>query len=86
MGMSFKTTFNQNRKSSFAGRLQLKKPSSAEEQHTFYKPRCESVTLKGTQSVSVLSISSDFITLYRVTLIKPSNQIIRSSGFDSTAG
>lgn len=36
-----------------------------------------------TQS-GVLSISFAFITLYSVILIRPSNQIIRSSGFDST--
>lgn len=40
----------------------------------------------GRQEASVLSIASAFITLYGVTLIKPSDQIIRSSGFDSTVG
>lgn len=36
--------------------------------------------LRGTQPVSFA-----FMTLYSVTLIKPSNQMIRSNGFDSTA-
>lgn len=39
---------------------------------------------RGIRAPHVLTVSFAFITLCSATLIKPSNQIIRSSGFDST--
>lgn len=83
-GMSFKTTFKPNRKQSWHWGWSWKRHPSRRTTHVLQSEGrvCDAHGMRG---AIVLSIASAFITLYRATLIKPSDQIIRSSDFESTA-
>lgn len=77
--------FKPKQEAIFGTKVAAEKHIPAETQPTFYKWGWVCDT-KGMHAACALTVSSAFITFYSVILIKSSNQIIRSSGFDSTAG
>lgn len=82
MAMSFKATFKLNKKQSLTLRLKLKKTSQQNNPLSANR----GTSLQHSWHVGSQCPLYCLCFYYRATLIKPSEQIIRSSGFDSTAG